>query len=121
MKITFKQFISIIILIIICTCTALPVQAIDYEVLNPFDLSVDETGAENVFPLLIGRGVQLLLSVVGAFALFMFIYGGFTLLTSAGIKERILKGKESLIWSTIGLFVILLSYVIISFLIEQLT
>ncbi|MBI5072057.1 hypothetical protein HZB93_04205 [Candidatus Falkowbacteria bacterium] len=66
-------------------------------------------------PELIGRIIKTVLGVVGALALAMFVYGGFTWLTSAGSADKIKKGKDILIWATIGLIVIFTSYTLVDF------
>ncbi len=71
--------------------------------------------------LLIKRIINGILGVVGSLALLMFIYGGLVWMTAAGNNERVEKGKNILIWATIGLVVIFASYAIVSFIIESLT
>jgi hypothetical protein len=67
-------------------------------------------------PRLIGNIIKTVLAIVGALALAMFIYGGFTWLTSGGSAEKIKKGKDILIWAVIGLVVIFASYSLVDFL-----
>lgn len=69
-------------------------------------------------PQLIGRIIKTILALVGAFALAMFVYGGFTWLTSGGSPDRIKKGKDILIWAVIGLIVILASYTLVDFVLK---
>ena len=69
---------------------------------------------------LIGDVINAALGVVGALALFMFIYGGIYLLSSAGSSEKVKKGKDVITWSVIGLAVILGSYALTSFVINGL-
>lgn len=71
-------------------------------------------------PGLIGRIIKTILGVVGALALAMFIYGGFTWLTSAGSPDKIKKGKDILIWAVIGLVVIFASYTAVDFVLTAL-
>jgi hypothetical protein len=65
---------------------------------------------------LIGNIINSILGVVGSIALIMFIYGGFTWLTSGGSAENVKKGKDIIIWATIGLAVIFLSYGLVKYL-----
>lgn len=65
------------------------------------------------------RVMQLALAAVDVFALFMFILGGFQLLISAGNPERIKKAKDTLVWATLGILVITLSYSILKFIFEE--
>ncbi|MBI5072056.1 hypothetical protein HZB93_04200 [Candidatus Falkowbacteria bacterium] len=77
------------------------------------------TGVTSV-PLLIGNIIKTILMIVGALALAMFVYGGFTWLTSGGSADKVKKGKDILIWATIGLIVIFTSYTLVDFLLTAL-
>ncbi|XOU94200.1 MAG: hypothetical protein ACNFW9_05140 [Candidatus Kerfeldbacteria bacterium] len=65
------------------------------------------------------RVMQIALAVVDIFALFMFILGGFEFLISAGNPERVKKAKDTLVWATVGILVITLSYTILKYIFEQ--
>ncbi len=73
------------------------------------------TGITSV-PRLIGNIIKTILTIVGALALGMFVYGGFTWMTSGGSSEKIQKGKNILIWAVIGLVIIFTSYTLVDFL-----
>jgi len=66
-------------------------------------------------PELIGRIIKTVLGVVGALALAMFVFGGFTWLTSGGSPDKIKKGKDILMWAVIGLIIIFTSYTLVDF------
>ncbi|MFA5129203.1 MAG: pilin [Patescibacteria group bacterium] len=66
-------------------------------------------------PELIGRIIKTILGVVGALALAMFVFGGFTWLTSGGSPDKIKKGKDILMWAVIGLIIIFTSYTLVDF------
>jgi len=70
-------------------------------------------------PQLIGNVIKAILTVVGALALAMFVFGGFTWLTSGGSPDKIKKGKDILMWATIGLVVIFSSYTLVDFLLKS--
>lgn len=72
------------------------------------------TGITSV-PRLIGNIIKTILTIVGALALGMFVYGGFTWMTSGGSSEKIQKGKNILIWAVIGLVIIFSSYTLVDF------
>ena len=72
-------------------------------------------------PALIGTIINVALGVVGSLALVMFIYGGFTWMLAAGNESAVEKGKNILMWATIGLVVIFASYSLVSFVINSLT
>lgn len=56
---------------------------------------------------------RLILGVAGAFALLLFILGGFMLIVSQGIQERIERGKKILISTVIGIVIILSAWQIV--------
>jgi len=73
---------------------------------------VDPLGGASI-PGIIGRVISAALGLSGSAALLMFVYGGFLWLTSGGNKERVDKGKKTLIWAIIGIVVIFAAYVIV--------
>jgi type IV secretion system pilin len=79
--------------------------------------TVDLAGSSPVeitdIPTIIGNFIKAILGFVGAVALFMFVYGGVLMLTSAGNQEKVKKGKDTLIWSIIGLAVIFGSFFLV--------
>ena len=72
-------------------------------------------------PNIIGRIIRGLLGIVGSVALLMFVYGGFTLLTSGGSSDKVKKGKDILVWATIGIVFIFISFLSVNFIINSLT
>ncbi len=70
---------------------------------------------------LYGRLIRGFTGLVGAVALFFFVLGGMKILTSGGKEEKIKSGKDTLMWATIGMAVILGSYFILSYIINILT
>lgn len=65
--------------------------------------------------------IRLVLGAIGVFALFMFIYGGFLMMSSAGNADQVKKAKDTLVWATLGLVVILGSWVFLSFVLKATT
>lgn len=65
--------------------------------------------------ILIGKVIQAVLSIVGSLALLMFVYGGLTWMMAAGNNERVQKGKDILMWATVGLVVIFSAYAAVRF------
>lgn len=90
---------------------------------DPVSLTNPLTGdqASIEIPVLIGRIIEAVLGIVGSLALVMFIYGGFMWMTSAGNSEQVQKGKNILIWATLGLAVIFSAYALVKFVIEGIT
>jgi len=64
---------------------------------------------------LIGKIINAIIGIVGSLALVMFIYGGFIWMTAAGSAEKVEKGKNVLLWATIGLVVIFTAYALVRF------
>lgn len=64
--------------------------------------------------LIFGKVISGALSIVGSFALLMFVYGGVLWLTSGGETKAVQKGKDTLTWATLGLLIIFSSYVIVN-------
>ncbi|HBU07332.1 MAG TPA: hypothetical protein DEB09_04595 [Candidatus Magasanikbacteria bacterium] len=87
------------------------------------DTTADETAkikGETVIPVIIGGAIQKLLGFVGALTLIVFIYGGFSWLTSAGNAEKVKSGMQAMFWAVIGLFIIFASYAIITLVLKTL-
>ncbi len=63
----------------------------------------------------IGRIIKTVIGFCGILALIMFIYGGVMWLISAGREAYIDKGKDTMIWSAIGLAVVFGSYILVNF------
>jgi hypothetical protein len=81
---------------------------------------VNPLGTTNI-PQLIGRIIKAILGIIGSIAFLMFIYGGFLWMTAGGSPEAVKKGKETLIWATIGLATIFFAYAAVSFVINAIT
>ncbi len=81
-------------------------------------LKLNASGQE--VQVLIGRVIQAILGLVGSIALLMFVYGGFMWMTAAGNEERVKKGKDVLVWASLGLAVIFASYIMVYFILKTL-
>jgi hypothetical protein len=69
----------------------------------------------NAPQILIGNIINAAMGLVGSIALAMFIYGGFIWMMAAGNSEAITKGKNILIWATLGLVIIFSAYALVQF------
>ena len=67
------------------------------------------------FQVLIGKGIKLLMQVIGTIALLMFVYGGLLWMVSAGNTEKTKKAMDIMLWAGLGVIVILSSYAIVNF------
>ena len=70
---------------------------------------------------ILGRGLRAMMGLVGSIALVMFMYGGYVWLTSAGQVDRINKGKDTIIWASVGLVIIFVSTAAVQAVITTLT
>ena len=69
---------------------------------------------------LYGRIIYAFLGLSGAVALVMFILGGFSWMTAGGNEEKVKKGRDTLIWASLGLVVIFSSYAVLKTIFETL-
>lgn len=64
--------------------------------------------------------IQLLLSVVGAVALFFMAYGAFYWVTSMGFPTRVKRGQDIMLNTIFALMLVLSSYIILEFFVNRL-
>jgi uncharacterized BrkB/YihY/UPF0761 family membrane protein len=62
--------------------------------------------------------INFVLTFVGIIAVAFIIYAGFLMLTAGGNEEQIENGKKIIIWASVGILVILFSWVIIAFVVD---
>ncbi len=67
---------------------------------------------ENDVRVIIGTVIKGALSVAGTLALLMFVYGGILWLTDMGKGDQVKKGKDILVWATLGIILIAGAYVL---------
>jgi hypothetical protein len=68
---------------------------------------------------LLGRIIKNVLGILGSIALVIFLYGGITWMTSMGSSEKIQKSLSTIVWGALGVIVILASYSIVGFVLEN--
>jgi hypothetical protein len=96
---------SIKIALISATSVLLPYLALaQVTITNPL--------GESDVRVIVGRVIQGALSVAGTLALLMLVYGGILWLTDMGKGDQVKKGKDILIWATLGIILIAGAYVI---------
>ncbi len=71
-------------------------------------------------PKVIGKVINALLVIIGAIALLIFVYGGFVWMTAAGNESRVAQGKNVLLWATVALIIIFLSWMLVAFMFQAL-
>lgn len=63
--------------------------------------------------------LRALLGLLGILGVFMFIWGGYQFLLSGGNAESVKRGKATMFWASIGLAVIVGSWVLVRFILES--
>ncbi len=81
----------------------------------------DEKGELKTIPEVIGAIVGSFPPVIGAAAFLFVIIGGFMMISAGGNEEKIEKGKSILIWTAVGIGVLLMAFIIIKFVIVKMT
>lgn len=71
-------------------------------------------------PKIIGKVLNAIIAILGAVALLIFVYGGFTWMTAAGNDTKVQTGKNILLWATIAIVIIFLSWMLVAFMFQAL-
>jgi cytochrome bd-type quinol oxidase subunit 2 len=61
----------------------------------------------------IGNIIKAVLGLSGAVALLMFVWGGAQWVLSQGEKDKIEKGRKTIVWAALGLCFVFLSYALL--------
>lgn len=85
------------------------------------DCAFDGTcrNVNDLLTLIVNWG-QRIFGLIGSFALVMFIYGGFTMILSAGNSEKVKKGRDILVAAVIGLTIAFSAYLLVDFILDAL-
>ncbi|HLD00005.1 MAG TPA: hypothetical protein VJC11_03530 [Patescibacteria group bacterium] len=109
-----KHFLQIVrIRAMIYSLVALGFMAVAH---SAFAISLENPIGTDDPRVFIGRMIRGILGLSGAVALLFFIYGGFLYLVAQGEQERIQRGKQTIVWATLGLVVIFGSYAFLNYL-----
>lgn len=68
---------------------------------------------------LVSQFIRYILGTIAVIATLMFIWGGVMMLTSGGNADQVKRAKETLVWATIGIVVILISWALIRFVLSS--
>lgn len=68
---------------------------------------------------LVGKAIKMFLGIVGTIALLVFLYSGIMWMLAGGKEAYVQKAESSMIWAALGLFVVFISYTIITYLIDK--
>lgn len=67
------------------------------------------------YAIIVASVITAVLALTGAIFVILFIYGGFTWLTSAGSEDKVKKAKNVLTYAVIGVFIVAAAYSITNF------
>lgn len=81
--------------------------------------SLNMLGTNNV-KTMINRAITLLMAFMGSILLALYIYAGLMWMLASGNDEKITASKNILVWSTLGVAVMMASYVIVTFIFTSL-
>ena len=81
----------------------------DAETLNPMNFQTGSAGVNRFLATV----VKSFMFMMGSFLLLFYVYAGILWMTAAGNQERIGQAKKIVVWSTLGVVVILSSYLIV--------
>ncbi len=71
------------------------------------------TGGQSSLRLLVLQIVNFFLGFLGLIAVVMIIYGGFLYISAAGKEDKVEQGKKIIMYSVIGILIILASFAIV--------
>ncbi len=124
---TIKFFLVLSVLLgssLFSFSTASAGDAINQGKLNIIDAGKQVYGEEYTAPVplevVIGRGVQALLGLLGLIFLILIIYGGFKWMTARGNEQEVEEARDTIMRATVGLIIILAAYAISEFVIQSL-
>lgn len=96
-------------------------------VINPIDkvelacrLSLNSKDCTDVTGVIVAI-TNWLAGIAGTLFVIMFLVGGIQYLTSAGNEEGTTKAKNTLIWSIIGMTIVVASYAALRFFVDRVT
>lgn len=69
---------------------------------------------------LVNRAIRILLAFIGSISLVLYIWSGFLWMTASGNTEQVGKAKNIMVWTTLGVVMMLVSYMLASFIFKSL-
>lgn len=114
-----KSFLLLILLLLIIGFFIIFNQTLAYsfdQATSFYGTTAEKTGLSQTDPgLLVATVIQQVLTLVGALLIILIVYGGVTWMTAGGNEERVGKAKKTIIYSVIGVVVIIGSWSITFF------
>lgn len=74
---------------------------------------ISEVATLSCIPAIFSNVLTALLMFVGTFALFLFIFAGFRYMNTGGDPKKLEGAKNTLVYGTVGLLIVLFSFFII--------
>ena len=111
----YRAILCTIQLFILFSCLSAPALALPTPICAPDEVCLENPLSTDSPEILIGRIIRAILGITGSLALVTFTYGGFVWMASAGNEKQVRKGKNILVWATLGLAVIFSSYALVRF------
>jgi len=71
--------------------------------------------------VLTGRVISGVISIIGSLTLLMFVYAGVLWITAQGDSKKVQRGKDIMVWATLGLGVIAGAYVAVQAIVNAFT
>ena len=84
------------------------------------DIYGQDNVSEDMFGVAIAKIIKIVLGFLGIIFLALMVYAGYMWMTSAGNEEQISKAKKTMAAAIIGVAIVLASYIITTFVINQL-
>jgi hypothetical protein len=78
-------------------------------------------GTSLTAPQFLGQVAGAALAIAGSLFLFLMVYGGILILTSAGKQETVKKGKDVITWAIIGAVILGAAYAITTLVFQAVT
>lgn len=104
-KKSFKKFSLLLILVIIFLAVSLPLIKVKAQ---PSPVSIPNPLDATSFTDLVGDIIVWVRNIGVAIAIIMIIYAGFLFMTSGGSEEKVTRARKTLIWSLIGLAILII-------------
>lgn len=114
-----KKIKAVLPIFILLVILAIPVLAAAQTLLPPNTTTLPGN-SRSTFTGIIGYYILIFLGVTGLLAVVFLIYGGFRYIASAGNEEQAEGAKKTIQNAIIGLVVVILSYVIVSVIVNAL-
>ena len=118
------KFYLLAVTLVIASFT-LPAFALDQKAKTGFEEGLQESGGSGANKDALNKPIQdvikILLYVAGVAAVIVIVIGGIRYITSDGDANQANQAKKVIIYAVIGLVVVVFSYAIVNFILEQVT